>query len=124
MIDAYHRYIACLNERDLGQLKEFVDAAVEYNGEPVGLDRYRQMLEWNFRDIPDLRFTVALVIADGDTIAARLTFDCRPSGRFLGLDIGGRRVSFCENVFYAYEGGKIRRVWSVLDKTAIEAQLP
>jgi predicted ester cyclase len=32
-------------------------------------------------------------------------------------------VSFCESVFYEYMGGKIVRVWSVIDKAAIEAQL-
>jgi predicted ester cyclase len=32
-------------------------------------------------------------------------------------------VSFCENVFYEFDHGKIRQVWSVIDKTAIEAQL-
>jgi predicted ester cyclase len=32
-------------------------------------------------------------------------------------------VTFCENVFYGFDDGKIRTVWSVIDKTAIEAQL-
>jgi predicted ester cyclase len=37
--------------------------------------------------------------------------------------VNGKRVSFCENVFYQFRDGKIRQVWSVLDKIAIEAQL-
>lgn len=32
-------------------------------------------------------------------------------------------MSFCENVFYEFRDGKIRQVWSVIDKAAIEAQL-
>ncbi len=44
-------------------------------------------------------------------------------GEFLGLSINGRTVSFAENVFYEFKGAKIRSVWSVLDKAAIEAQL-
>jgi predicted ester cyclase len=32
-------------------------------------------------------------------------------------------VRFDENVFYAFEDGKIRRVWSVIDTAAIAAQI-
>jgi predicted ester cyclase len=53
----------------------------------------------------------------------RLDFDCTPVSRFLDLDIDGRRVSFSENVIYEYEEGKIRRVWAIIDKAEIEAQL-
>ena len=37
--------------------------------------------------------------------------------------MNGKRVSFCENVFYEFGDDKIRQVWSVIDKAAIEAQL-
>jgi predicted ester cyclase len=33
-------------------------------------------------------------------------------------------VSFAENVFYEFKRAKIAAVWSVIDKAAIEAQLP
>ena len=39
------------------------------------------------------------------------------------MSINGRTVSFAENVFYEFNGSKIASVWSVIDKTAIEAQL-
>ena len=123
LVSAYRLYIACLNDRDLDQLGNFVDDDVEYNGRRIGLAGYRAMLEGNYRDIPDLRFAVQMVIADTASIGARLNFDCAPAGRFLGLEINGRRVSFSENVFYEYADGRIRSVWSVVDKGAIEAQL-
>lgn len=63
---------------------------------------YRKMLEKDFDDIPDLRFNVELLMCDGINVASRLAFDCSPKGRFLGLDVNGRRVSFTENVFYEF----------------------
>ena len=81
------------------------------------------MLERDFTDIPDLAFAIALLICDPPLIAARLAFDCRPKGRFLGLEVNGRRIAFTENVFYEFTDGKIAAVWSVIDKAAIEAQL-
>jgi predicted ester cyclase len=121
---AYRGYIACLNDRNLDRLGIFVDQNVDYNGERIGLAGYREMLEGNYRDIPDLFFHIRILVADVSSVASRLNFDCTPVGRFLGLDIDGCRVSFSENVIYEYEAGKIRRVWSVIDKAAIEAQLP
>ena len=37
--------------------------------------------------------------------------------------MNGRRVEFDENVFYEIEEGRIRRVWSVIDKDAIRQQI-
>ncbi|MBW7968094.1 ester cyclase [Bradyrhizobium sp. BR 10289] len=119
----YHNYIACLNRQDWAALDQFVHDDVAHNGRPLGLSGYRAMLEKDFRDIPDLRFNIELLIADPPRIGARLKFDCAPAGTFLGLALNGKRVSFCENVFYELRDGRIWQVWSVIDKAAIEAQL-
>ena len=123
LADVYRNYIACLNRQDWAALGQFVHDDVAHNGRPPGLSGYRAMLEQDFRDIPDLRFDIELLISEPPRIAARLKFDCSPAGRFLGLAVDGKRVSFCENVFYDFGDGKIRQVWSVIDKAAIEAQL-
>lgn len=119
----YQDYIACLNKQDWQKLGQFVDDDVQHNGRQMGLSGYREMLIGDFREIPDLRFNILLLISEPPCIASRLVFDCTPTGSFLGLPVNGRRVSFAENVFYEFQAGKIRRVWSVIDKTAIEAQL-
>ncbi|SCB18681.1 Predicted ester cyclase [Bradyrhizobium shewense] len=119
----YRAYIACLNRQDWPALGQFVHDEVAHNARPLGLSGYRAMLEQDFREIPDLQFHIEMLIIDPPRIAARLKFDCTPVGTFLGLAVNGRRVSFCENVFYEFGNDKIRQVWSVIDKTAIEAQL-
>ncbi|GMP06664.1 ester cyclase [Bradyrhizobium sp. TM239] len=119
----YHAYIACLNRQDWPALSQFVHDDVAHNARPLGLSGYRAMLEQDFREIPDLRFDIEMLLSDPPRIAARLRFDCAPVGTFLGLAVNGKRISFCENVFYAFHDGKIRQVWSVIDKAAIEAQL-
>lgn len=121
--DIYRAYIACLNQQDWPNLGQFVEENVARDGQQLGLSGYRQMLETDFREIPDLHFNIQLLIADPPYVASRLTFDCSPKGKFLGLDVNGKRVSFTENVFYEFRAGKIVQVWSVIDKAAIEAQL-
>ncbi len=81
------------------------------------------MLEQDFREIPDLHFNIDLLISDRPHIASRLRFECAPKGEFLGLPVDGKKVSFAENVFYLFREARIWRVWSVVDKAAIEAQL-
>ncbi|TWF52023.1 ester cyclase [Neorhizobium alkalisoli] len=121
--DIYKNYIACLNARDWARLGEFVSDDAVHNGRPLGVSGYRAMLEKDFDDIPDLRFNIELLAADPPFIASRLSFSCSPKGKFMGLDVNGRKVSFCENVFYEFRDGRIIEVWSVIDKSVIEAQL-
>lgn len=121
--DVYRDYIACLNRQDWPQLGRFVDDDVSHNLRRLGLAGYRAMLEQDFRDIPDLRFNIALLVSDASHVASRLVFECSPKGTFLGLAVNGRRVTFAENVFYEFRDGKIVQVWSVIDRAAIEAQL-
>lgn len=119
----YAGYIDCLNGKDLDALSDFVGEDVHYNGKRIGLSGYRAMLENDHREIPDLHFDVRSVVADRTTVASRIQFDVTPRGEFFGLPINGRRVSFSENVFYEFEEGRIARVWSVIDKEAVRAQL-
>ncbi|MGQ7933935.1 ester cyclase [Paraburkholderia sp. D1E] len=121
--DVYRDYIACLNKQDWPNLGRFVHDDVYYNGQRIGLSGYREMLERDFSEIPDLHFNIQLLVSDSPYIASRLAFACTPKGKFLGLNVNGKTVSFTENVFYQFQSGKIEHVWSVIDKAAIEAQL-
>ncbi|MFO1048714.1 MAG: ester cyclase [Geminicoccaceae bacterium] len=123
LADVYRAYLDCLNRRDWEHLGDFVGEDARHNGRQLGLLGYRAMLERDVREIPDLRFSLQLLIVQPPRLAARLAFDCTPSGMFLGLPVEGRRVRFAENVIYEFRSGRIAEVWSVIDKAAIEAQL-
>ena len=121
--DFYADYIAILNAQDWARLGDVVQDDVAHNGRLLGLAGYRAMLENDFRAIPDLKFTVTQVVSQPPSLAARLHFDCTPAGVLFGLPVHGQRVVFDENVFYDLDNGKIRWVWSVIDKAAIAAQI-
>ena len=121
--DIYRGYIACLNKQDWPNLVQFVHEDVRYNGERIGLSGYREMLERDFRAIPDLYFDIRLLVSEPPCVASRLHFDCTPTGELFGLSVNGKKVQFAENVFYEFLGGRIETVWSIIDKAAIEAQL-
>lgn len=123
LAEIYRDYIACLNRQDWDDLGLYVHEGAVHNGRALGLDGYRRMLEQDFEAIPDLRFNIELLVSDPPRIASRLQFECTPEGMLFGLPVNGRRVRFAENVFYEFENTLIRRVWSVIDKAAIVAQL-
>ena len=120
---AYADYLACLNRQDWGRLDLHVADDVTYNGRPVGLAGYRDMLIGDFKAIPDLAFTVRHLVCDPPALACILSFDCTPTGLLFDLPVNGVRVRFDEHVFYEYEGARIRHVRSLIDKAAIAAQI-
>lgn len=119
----YRTYIDCLNRRDWENLGDYVSGEARHNGRSFGLEGYRRMLEADAAAIPDLAFQIDFLVCDPPRIAARLLFDCTPVGELFGLPVNGRRISFTENVFYEFAGGKIDNVWSVIDTDTIRAQL-
>jgi predicted ester cyclase len=121
--DIYRSYIACLNKQDWPNLGQFVHEEVQHNGKRIGLSGYREMLEGDFRAIPDLYFDIHLLISEPPYVASRLRFDCTPKGLLFGLKVNGKRVLFTEHVFYEFKDERIKDVWSVIDKAAIESQL-
>ena len=119
----YRDYIACLNKQDWSILVQFVHEEVRYNDERIGLSGYREMLEGDFRAIPDLYFGIHLLVSEPPRVASRLSFDCTPKGTLFGIPVNGKKVSFTENVIYEFRDDKIEQVWSVIDKVAIMSQL-
>ncbi|KUI30671.1 hypothetical protein AU196_14250 [Mycobacterium sp. IS-1742] len=118
----YRAYLACLNERRWDDLGRFVADGVTYNGEPLGLNGYRSMLEADTRAIPDLLFVPEILLADGDMVSCRLRFECTPQHEFLGFEPTGARITFAEHVFYRFADERIVEVRSLIDKEAIGAQ--
>lgn len=123
IIESYHGYIECLNRQAWQDLHLFVADHVRYNGDRIGLDGYRDMLVADFRAIPDLSFNIAALVCDPPMIASRLAFNCTPVAELFGLAVNGKQVRFDENVFYAFQDGRIQNVWSVIDKSGIAAQI-
>ncbi|HEY2204177.1 MAG TPA: ester cyclase [Pseudonocardia sp.] len=119
----YLAYLDVLNERRFGDLDEFVQDELTYNGEVLTRQRYADMIAADARAVPDLRFEVRLLVVRDDVVACRLWFDCTPSGALFGLAPTGRRISFAEHVFYRFRAGRIAQVWSLIDRDAVASQL-
>ncbi|KAF9068908.1 putative ester cyclase [Rhodocollybia butyracea] len=119
----YRRYIGYLNNRQTHNLEEFVHDELTYNGKPLTRADYQNYIADDIARIPDLYFDLHHVIVSDNHVASRISFDCTPAKVFRGHESNGRKISFTEHVFYQFEDGKIRKVWSLLDDPAIAAQM-
>lgn len=118
----YRAYVDALNGRRFDDLGRFVQDRLAYNGDPRSLAQYRALLEEDVRVVPDLRYEIDDLVVAGDRVAARLGFDCHPSGVLLGVPVDGRRLVFAEHVFYRFDAGRIVDVRSLIDVETIRRQ--
>lgn len=81
----YRAYIDCLNRQDWINLGKFVHGEVSHNGQRVGVTGYREMLERDFRDIPDLHFEIQLLISNPPLSPAGCTSTAHPGRGFLAF---------------------------------------
>jgi predicted ester cyclase len=119
----YRQYLTHLDERRFDALDAFVHERVTYNGNPMTRQQYADHIAASTGAAPDLRFDAEMLVVQGDLVASRLAFDCLPVATFLGRRPTGERVRFTEHVFYAFEDGRIRQVWSLLDERAVADQM-
>jgi predicted ester cyclase len=119
----YRAYLDTLNERRLDDLVHYVQDELSYNGETMTRRQYQDLIAADIAAIPDLFFDAHIIVASGGQVACRLVFDCTPQHEFLGFSPNGERLSFAEHVFYRFREGRIAAVSSLIDRSAIEAQL-
>ncbi|EXJ78879.1 hypothetical protein A1O1_09281 [Capronia coronata CBS 617.96] len=125
----YTDYIAQINAGcGSGALAKYVNNGIVHNdSSPLSVDDYAQIILDSQASFPGLLFEVDMLVTDdangakgGGSIAARikLSYDrsvaaSNPSPETTSQQ--STKETFYEHVFYSLEGGKISRVWSILD---------
>jgi predicted ester cyclase len=72
---------------------------------------------------PDMRWRIEQLIAEGDWVAARLTFTGTHLGTFGEIAPTGRRVSMQEMIFWRVVDGRLHAFWAQADALGLRIQL-
>ena len=88
-----------------------------------GVDGYKHLVRWLHTAMPDLRMTIEDIIAEGDKVAAFVTFSGTHTGPLRDLDPSGRQVSVEQTHWYRLANGKVAETWSVRDDLGMMQQL-
>ena len=72
---------------------------------------------------PDLHFTIEELVAEGDTVAGRLTMSGTHRGHLMGMPPTGRSVRQDHMHFVRFQNGKAIEHWGVRDEMGMMQQL-
>jgi predicted ester cyclase len=115
------------NEWNFEAIDEILSPDVVFHGS-LGMDRtghagfidYAELVRATF---PDFHNTVAEMIAEGDRLAACLTYRGTHEGEIFDIEPTGRAISYAGVAIFVFQGGLISQVWVLGDRLALIEQL-
>ncbi|MBF4577520.1 ester cyclase [Frondihabitans sp. VKM Ac-2883] len=117
------RFFEMANAHDFDRLADFLQDEVVVNGVSLG----RQSIVAQFKSydaaVPDLHWKVLDEVAEGDSIAVRLTDSGTPVSEFFGFGPTGASVAFTETAFWRVVDVRISAMAFVFDVDALRSQL-
>jgi len=92
-------------------------------GQPTGRDGLKRFVGAFHTAFADGHLTIDQMIAEGDTVATRLTFHGTHTGEFQGIAPTGKKVTMPALDMARYEGGKMVEQWGGPDQMSLLQQL-
>lgn len=120
-------YEEVINQKKLAMVDEIV--ATNYVnhgflvGQPTDRNGLKQFVRAFHAAFADGHMTIDQMIAEGDTIATRLTFHGTHTGEFQGIAPTGKKVTVPALDMVRYEGGKMVEQWGGPDQMSLLPQL-
>jgi steroid delta-isomerase-like uncharacterized protein len=118
-------YVSVFQEHDFGKLDNIMrDDYIQHNEDtPQGKAGFRQFFEEMFRAMPDFRYTMKKIVAEGDTVMMYSTTTATHSGEWLGNPATGNKLNFDVVDIFRVENGKIAEHWDVADTLKLFTQV-
>jgi predicted ester cyclase len=116
----YEEYI---NQTRPELLPELIAAEYVAPGGQRGPAAYGSVVEGLKRGVPDIRFKIEDVIAEGDRVAVRWTWSGKHTGTLNGLSASNRQVKNDGIAIYELSGGKVSKVWLQTDRLGFLQQI-
>ena len=124
----YRRYSEAVVQRDFALFDDVFTPSFVYHAPgvvdlPPGPEAFKQLVSGFFAAFPDMRLTIEDLIAEGDTVAARLTYRGTHQGEFQGIAPTGKQISMSSIDVVRIAGGKIVEEWESPDFLGLLQQL-
>jgi predicted SnoaL-like aldol condensation-catalyzing enzyme len=113
-------------KHDLSTLDQLMrDDYIQHNPDvPQGKAGFRQFFEATFKAMPDFRYTLKKIVADGDLVFIHCTTTAtHTSGEWLGVPPTGNRLNFDVVDIFRIQDGLIAEHWDVADTYSLFSQL-
>lgn len=116
-------YAEAINGRDAGAVDRLLAEGFVHNGEERGREGQRQAIQAFLDAFGDLANEIALLVAEGNLVAAHQRWRGTQTGDFAGVAATGRRVEFTSTAVLRIEDGLIAEAWDEVDMLGILRQL-
>ncbi len=120
-------YTRLWNRWDMACVPEILSEDISFRGslgdEKRGHRGFIDYVEFIRAAFPDFHNTVEELIAEGDTVVARLTYRGTHAGPLFGVPASGNRIEYAGVAIFRIDGGKIADVWVLGDRHALIGQL-
>jgi steroid delta-isomerase-like uncharacterized protein len=118
---------AAIDRQDYDRLGELIseDVVLHYIGipEPLGRDALFELIREFYAAFPDYTHAVHEMVAEGNRVAVRLTFDATHRGEFEGIAPTGKRVSYAGMHIATIVDGVMEEWWGLEDNLGLMTQL-
>jgi steroid delta-isomerase-like uncharacterized protein len=101
---------------------DFIDHA-PLPGQAPGLDGAKEKWAMYLTAVPDLRVTIEELVAEGDKVGVRRSYEGTHQGELLGIPATGKRLQVGSISIFRLAEGKIAENWEQLDRLALMQQL-
>ena len=116
-----------LNRGNLAVADELIDPeCLDHEAHPGGNrgpESMRGLITMLRTAFPDLSFTIEALVAEGDTVAGRLTMNGTHAGPLMGMPPTGRKVRQASMHFVRFRDGKAIEHWGVRDDMGMMRQM-
>ena len=110
------KLIEAINTLNLAGLDELIAPGFSYPTHQIrGLEGMKQVIEAERKGFPDWHVTLEDIIAEGDSVWARLKETGTHTGDFRGLAPTGKKVTYMTVTIWRIVDGKIVEGWGVYD---------
>jgi predicted ester cyclase len=120
-------YEELLNRGNLFVADELIAPEFINHEAPPGKDRGPESMRWLATMLrtafPDLHFAIEELVAEGDTVAGRLTMSGTQEGPLMGTPPTGRAVRQDHMHFVRFRDGKAVEHWGVRDELGMMQQM-
>lgn len=116
-----------IQRQDYNRFRELTreDAVIHVTGapEPLKIDRAIDLLKSHWKAFPDTSYILDQLLAEGDQLAARLTYQCTHRGTYEGVPATDHWIAYSGVHFFRLEQGRICEWWIMNDHLGRMQQL-
>ena len=117
-------WIEAYNERNLDVFDEFIAPNYIDHTNKLNRESLKQMFSMGFQGFPDWHETIEDIVAEGDKVWVRLTYEGTHTGEFLGVAPTGKKITGMSSIdIYRIANGKLVEYWNVRDTLKFAKQM-